>query len=91
MRKLKCRYDLLAGTQSNKERFNLLFSTYSFKYHKKDKTKSLSGRRNKTAVQKMLYSFMEIEYIKKIFAYYPLKDTRGVKYTYEKIKIRCKL
>lgn len=69
-----CRYDLLAGTQSNKERFSLFFSPHFFKYHKKDKRKNLSGRRNKTAVQEMLYSFMLIEYIKKIFAYYPLKS-----------------
>lgn len=64
------RYDLLAGTQSNKDRFNLLFSPYFFKYHKKDKRRKISGRRNKTTVQKTFSGFMQNEYIekKKIFA-----------------------
>lgn len=40
---------------NHKKRYNLYFSCYFSKYHKKDKTKNLSGRRNKTTVQKVLY------------------------------------
>jgi len=39
------RYDLLAGTQSNMERFNLFFSPYFFKYRKKDKRKKIKWQK----------------------------------------------
>lgn len=40
---------------NHKKRYNLYFSHYFSKYHKKDKRKKLGGRRNKTTVQKGLY------------------------------------